>query len=371
MSVKHKEIKSFSSVKILCLPSDIASQISVTTKALQKKDFHASGLAFAGNNKQEKNGIRVLYRPRLSFISFFYEAYQGFKALFIILKEIYQADIIHWYGGNAVPLGLDVFWAKILGKTGLVEYLGSDIRIPEIASLDNEYLKKYYNENSIALSYEGKKISYRNQKLFSSVGFQAVLAEPLFSSVDKTYFPDFKLMRTRVAVNDFPLCLPEKDRKVPLIVHMPSNPEIKGTAYVLAAIEKLKQEYVFEFKLIQNCSHKEAVKQLSECDIFLDQFVLGAYGVVSVEAMSYGKPVVCYLNDGIKQYYPADCPIVNADPENLHEALIPLLQNAKLRQDIGKLSRQYAEKYHDSDKTVNDLLDIYRQEWEKKKCRQR
>lgn len=364
-------LRCFPLVSILHLPSNISSQMSSTVNALRKKRISSYGLTFDDNIKQSYDGLETLHLPHLNLKNLYKVIFYAPRAMFQILNAIINADIIHWYGTCAFPRGIDVVVAKILGKNGIVEYLGSDIRIPEIVSIDNEYLKKFYQNNPSILKYENSKSSQKNQELFSRFGFQAVLSESMFSSINKTCFPDFKLMRTRVAVNDFPLCLPEKDRKVPLIVHMPSNPEIKGTAYVLAAIEKLKQEYVFEFKLIQNCSHKEAVKQLSECDIFLDQFVLGAYGVVSVEAMSYGKPVVCYLNDGIKQYYPADCPIVNADPENLHEALIPLLQNAKLRQDIGKLSRQYAEKYHDSDKTVNDLLDIYRQEWEKKKCRQR
>ena len=45
-----------------------------------------------------------------------------------------------------------------------------------------------------------------------------------------------------------------------LIVHAPTNREIKGTSFIISAVENLKLKYDFEFMLVENVSHEEAKK---------------------------------------------------------------------------------------------------------------
>jgi glycosyltransferase involved in cell wall biosynthesis len=100
---------------------------------------------------------------------------------------------------------------------------------------------------------------------------------------------------------------------------------------------------------------------VQKADIFLDQFVLGDHGMAALEAMAFGKPVVCYIKPTIAEKYPNDCPIVNANQDNLSEVLESLLNSGKLRYDIGRKSRSYVEKYHDTTVLANKLLDIYKE----------
>jgi len=45
----------------------------------------------------------------------------------------------------------------------------------------------------------------------------------------------------------------------PLVIHAPSNPAVKGTAYVLKAVEALRDEgLAFDFQLVHGMSHDEA-----------------------------------------------------------------------------------------------------------------
>jgi glycosyltransferase involved in cell wall biosynthesis len=98
---------------------------------------------------------------------------------------------------------------------------------------------------------------------------------------------------------------------------------------------------------------------MSECDVYVDQLVLGAHGFAAVEAMAFGKPVICYVNPEIGKDYPADLPIVNANPDNIAEQLEALIRNASLRREIGEKSRAYVEKYHDERKVAAELVQIY------------
>jgi len=68
--------------------------------------------------------------------------------------------------------------------------------------------------------------------------------------------------------------------------------------------------------------YQQANELLQKCDIFLDQFVLGAHGVAAIEAIAYGKPVLCYIKPSQINLYPPDLPIVNANVEKYHDATI-------------------------------------------------
>ncbi|HKX82821.1 MAG TPA: hypothetical protein VJL58_01260, partial [Pyrinomonadaceae bacterium] len=57
--------------------------------------------------------------------------------------------------------------------------------------------------------------------------------------------------------------------------------------------------------------------------------------------------------------YPADLPIVNADPDTIEGKLEALVQNAALRNELGRKSRAYVEKYHDDQINARELVGIY------------
>ena len=102
---------------------------------------------------------------------------------------------------------------------------------------------------------------------------------------------------------------------------MPSRKAIKGTDAVLRAVDELRNSHVFEFRLVHGIKRSEALKAVQECDVFLDQFVIGAEGFASLEAMAYGKPAVCYIKPSLASKYPPGCPIVRASQDDLARVL--------------------------------------------------
>jgi glycosyltransferase involved in cell wall biosynthesis len=141
----------------------------------------------------------------------------------------------------------------------------------------------------------------------------------------------------------------------PIIVHTPSATGGKGTRFVRNAIDRLKSTLDFEYLEIVNKTHKEALETIAKADIFLDQFLAGAYGMASCEAMAMGKPVFCFLLKPLKELLPEDCPIVNVDIDSLEFTLKEYILNATLRNQTGIKSRQYVESYHDANKVCRDL----------------
>ena len=80
-----------------------------------------------------------------------------------------------------------------------------------------------------------------------------------------------------------------------------------------------------------------------------------------MEAMAFGKPVVCYITPAMESKHPADLPIVNGNQDNLAGVLAGLLDDGKRRHELGQRGREYVEKYHDARRIAKDLVGIYQQ----------
>jgi len=241
-----------------------------------------------------------------------------------------------------------------------VQFWGSDIRIPEIASTDNPYSAHMYKLAKDSYSLGSRKRSIRAQSMFARYGFECIIPSPeLLPYVQQDLFPLVFRTEAGLILSEFHPKYPDTEQRRPVVAHMPSKPMVKGTQSVLHAIERLKIRYDFEFKLIHNVGHSEALAIVQDCDILLDQFVIGTIGLASLEAMAMGKPVLCYIKPSLVDKFPSDLPIVNANQENLAEVLEALLEDGQRRNRIGRLSRAYVEEYHDAHQLVRGLKTIY------------
>jgi hypothetical protein len=149
------------------------------------------------------------------------------------------------------------------------------------------------------------------------------------------------------------------------IVHAPSVRSVKGTSLILSAVEKLKADYDFEFVLVENMSHPEAIRLYQSADLAIDQVLLGWYGGFAVEIMAMGKPVACYMRDEDLRFLPAamvrDLPILRVHPGRLAEDLAAILSmSADARAEISARSRSFVERWHNPRKIAKAMVEIYR-----------
>ena len=122
------------------------------------------------------------------------------------------------------------------------------------------------------------------------------------------------------ALKQFKTTISTGQNKQPGIVtvaHAPSNRKIKGTQYLIDAIDALKKEGVpVELFLVEGMSYEEALYISANADIIVDQLLIGSYGQYSVEMMALGKPVICYIRNDLIKHYPPGLPIINTDIDN-------------------------------------------------------
>ncbi len=140
---------------------------------------------------------------------------------------------------------------------------------------------------------------------------------------------------------------------VPVVIHAPSHPGVKGTRFVVDAISRLQAEGIpLEFILVKGLSHSEARGIYQHADLLVDQVLCGWYGGLAVEFMALGKPVICYIRECDLGFIPegmrSNLPIINTTPQTVYEVLRECLTERKHElPEIGRRSRAYVERWHD------------------------
>lgn len=345
-------------MKVLLLPVNIASDISHKVRSLRSIGVDARGFSIAGSTIQSAEGVDTHPIGKGNVVSMLLRRAFAFAKL---RRMLAWADVLHWVDGSSIfDRGVQGKMLRSAGKPGVVQWNGSDIRIPEKDFEVNPFYAAAFGDG-YEYPTESADISRANQRFAAGLGFLPLEFIGMGHYIDETLFPKrFRTWQSVVLADHVPK-YPGVEKTRPLIVHSPSAPVAKGTRFVLDAVERLRGKYDFDFRLVENLERAAALNVMSECDIFVDQLILGAHGFAAVEAMAFGKPVVCYINPVIGQDYPGDLPIVNADPATIAEKLEDLIRDATLRHDLGRKSRSYVEKYHDDVANARDLLEVYKE----------
>jgi hypothetical protein len=364
-------MKSKNTLKVLFAPSNIASVASITMEALNKND----GICAKGFAKHSHHYWS--FGKNWTIINYISWRKNPFKRLFQILRKntkllqlIFWADIIHWQWDMGGEMIFDLHYKilKITRKPVFIEWLGSDIRIPEVVSGDNRYYKEACTKGEYSYKFESAERSLNIQTKFSKLNALPIVCPEMSLFLDRSLFPHFILLYQRIATKKFEIILPDINKSFPVVVHTPSDKNAKGTLQIRTVIASLKDKgHEFEYIEIHNKTRTEAMEAIRKADIFLDQFIIGGYGMAACEAMAMAKPVFCYLMPSVVKVLPSDCPIINTNFDDLEKTLEKFIQCPSLRYTTGQKSRFYVEKYHDADNIAKELIGIYKKALQKSK----
>jgi glycosyltransferase involved in cell wall biosynthesis len=243
-----------------------------------------------------------------------------------LAKLLPKFDVFHFYFGlTLVPKSLQFPILRAFRKKSLYHYLGADIR----------------GKTPEQLAY-GKRAG----------------AEIVGSYDAARWVPEAHVVPVGIDLRGF-TPVPPSDSKRPLIIHAPSNRVKKGTAHVIEACAQLP----VDLEIIEGVHHDEARKHYERADIIVDQVFQGWHGVLAIEAMALGKPVLTFLHDEAVRRTEAafglKVPVVNANKDTLVEALRPLVESPAERRRVGAEGRAYVEQVHNADRLVDRYLEIY------------
>jgi glycosyltransferase involved in cell wall biosynthesis len=145
------------------------------------------------------------------------------------------------------------------------------------------------------------------------------------------------------------------------VAHAPTSRARKGTSLIVQACEQLISEGLdIELTVIEHCPHVQALELMRQADIVVDQLVLQWYGVVSVEAASFGKVIVTQIDSSYIERFGLDAPpFISVTPDTLAEELRVLYTHRTLLPELGERCRDFVLKHHGIKKCAQAMLADY------------
>lgn len=281
-----------------------------------------------------------------------------FQKIKLTLKLLFKYNYFIYVTPHTLfPNYMDIKILKFFGKKTMMVFTGCDVRIPEkVAQFKWNPCSNCTQEyKDLVGCVIDKKIEQTKiiEKLFDIISCPIEANGNLSRKSYPGYFP--------VDLTPFPADIFENYtfHKPLRILHSPTNETYKGSKYIYEIINKLKEKYEIDFKVIKNVSIDKLYKEMANSDIIIDQMLLGSWGFVSIEAMALYKPVICYMRneiwDNIKRY----CPIINANPDTLYNTLSNILENPEQLKEISKRSRKFVENFWEEKKVAEQYYRLF------------
>ena len=334
-------------MRILHGMSNVAGQGTFSVKGLKDIGLDAV-LAIWRNNKFGYECDLALNIGRNKLLYPWY----ALKMFAFGVYAMFHFDVFHFHFGYSLfPYNLDLPLLKKMKKKFVMEFHGSDVRY------------QLYRERSSG---------WKDWKMPDRSGRRIKQLKKIFYYTDTVILHDEELRKhlvgykgnivyvpLRADISRFEPSYPLATCNKPIIVHAPTNREVKGSDYIIQAVECLKKKYDFEFILVENKTQNEAIEIYKKADIIIDQLRAGTYGVFAIESMALGKPVISYISEDMREHFPEELPIINATVDDITDKLEYLLKNGELRNHLGLKGREYVENYHDYRVIAWLLYDIY------------
>lgn len=156
-----------------------------------------------------------------------------------------------------------------------------------------------------------------------------------------------------------------QSNRIPHVLHAPSHRAVKGTGYLIDAVNRLRSEGIdFRFTLVEGVTHEEAKRLYEGADLLVDQLLAGWYGALAVELMALGKPVISYIREEDLKFIPsqmrADLPVISCPAGAIYDVLRRWLTCPQHERDAaGQASRAFVERWHDPHRIASDLMRDY------------
>lgn len=340
---------------VVHLPAFSANQPYTFANALRQINVDATSVSLANSQfKYECHEKIDSKKNTLESIKYYFET-SGLNK-YHIFHYHFRPLIYNKY--FAFPTGIDLLFLKAMGKKVFFHFRGSEVRLGSVFKKMTPYnfvneQNRWNDRKKPFVFNESGQVAFKN--FVEGVSDGVFVNDPELQN----YVPNSIIVPRVINCSEI-ITSTKFVKKRPLLVHAPSRRGVKGTEFVLAAIKKLLDEgYDFDFELVEDVSHAEAMEIYSKATIIIDQLRIGWYGVLAVEGMMLGKTVVSYIRHDLRHYLPYPAPLAIANPDNIVNVLRYLLDTPDALVYYGNAGREFVNNYHCAKKVSRVLCDIY------------
>ncbi|WP_421790294.1 glycosyltransferase [Hyphobacterium sp.] len=272
----------------------------------------------------------------------------------LFLWSMLKYDIYHFYYDGGLWSGMKIVpWARWLeapmlrlaGKRIIVTAYGADVRTRK----RNEMWRPWNlcvecpepGTQCLCDDIEGMKSGKYHRDWCNRILAMGDMHDYIYGSdVAFAYWP--------IDVKSVPYVGAKPDPTRPVIIaHSPNHRHFKGTRFIQACIERLKEQgYNVELDIIEGLPNDVAKQRYAAADIIFAQCILGWPGFTEIEGMAAGKPVLTNVRN--EPHYLSHVPgwtPISVTPDTMEGVLIDLLENPNKREELGRAGRKYVERY--------------------------
>ncbi|MFI5370081.1 MAG: glycosyltransferase family 4 protein [Candidatus Eisenbacteria bacterium] len=332
-------------MKVLHAPAEIAAQASVLARALRELGVEAHSLAYNPGFPQYTPDEFHPYDALAPL-----PRYLGY--LSSLARHAGRYDVYHFHFGRTLipPHNPDLPLYHALGGRVVFHHHGCDVRNRALMLARHPGAATCAECDPFCLPARQKKVLAAATRHADA---ELVSTPDLLESA-----PRASHLPVAVHLADYPYRPFQRPPK--RVLHAPTNRLIKGTRHVEAAFERLRPRFPgTEFVTLERVPWTELRDAMAEADVVVDQLFMGWYGMVAVEAMAMGKPVLCAIRPDFETRL-HDCPIVRCTIDDLADRLATLLSDATDRRVLGEASRAYVEREHAAPIIAGRLVTLYR-----------
>lgn len=298
---------------------------------------------------------RPRWRKRQIILTYLLKAYLTYE----VFHFNFGQTLFHWYEKPEKLLS-DLIWLRNRGRKVFMTFQGCDVRdrfyctdaYPISACVECDYHAHCNEENNAEKRRIARLVEAHANHVY-------VLNPDLVRACPSAEFLPYASVDPRVWT---PLPQNNGARHAVRILHSPSSRAIKGTHYVLEAIDELKRRGLdVELMLVENVPWAQVMDYYRQADIVVDQLLVGWYGAFAVECMALGKPVLCYLReqDLTCVSFRDEIPIVRTSPQTLVDDLAALVEDVPRRRELGEQGRAFVETHHNPMRIASKVLEDY------------
>jgi hypothetical protein len=262
-----------------------------------------------------------------------------------------RRDVLHYQFGSTWDIGFrDARWAKLLRRTRVVTYWGDDCRLYGLAGFLFAMRPGEYPGDHVARLRMARLARFCDAAIVKDLE----LATYVYPFFERVYVAPAAVLPPADAAGRR-----EENRERPVVVHGPSDPRVKGTARIRAALERIARRRPVDVRILTGVPHARLMDEVRGADVVVDQVGSAITGTFALEAMQLGVPVVAEYNPSLLASFQSDIPLVHATGETLEGEVEALLDDAPRRRELGERGREYVPRIHAPGRVAAALLHVY------------
>ncbi|MBT6050899.1 MAG: tetratricopeptide repeat protein [Candidatus Scalindua sp.] len=229
---------------------------------------------------------------------------------------------------------------------------------PNIPEID---LNKYVRKDNCMIDYFGSEISCHKEKV---VDFHRQTDFFGLNKYDHDMYKGAEFMMYHIPTmfdaseyDTYETDLSFYKKQEIIIGHSPTNPNVKGTQYILPIIERVNKKIQQRVKvnLTMGKVNTEAMKEKEKCDIHINSINTNTAtyrnvisgkcsGQSPLESLAMGKVTISSLDNFYLSFYP-DAPIFTSTIEDLENLIIKILSNPEMVKEKMKNTKLWLKQF--------------------------